>query len=529
VLAAVVLALAGNATAQVAATAPSTTVAPSVAGVAQVGQTLTGSVGQWSGTAPITFSQVWQRCNSLTAGTHCTTVPGATGLQYFITAADAGYALRIKVTATNPAGSTNAWAVRTGFVTAGTTGSLPSNASLPAVSGTPTSGQIMAATAGTWSGSTPMSTVYQWQRCDANGASCTSVLGATATSYTLGSADVGRRMRVSVTATNSYGSATAASAAGATVTAPILLPTNTGLPTISGSSQQAQTLTASPGGWSGPGPLAYAYQWQRCDSTGGACSAVLGATTSSYLLLVADIGKRIRVVITASNSAGPVSASSAATSVVTSAPGSSSRTVIVSGGTWTCSSSVDLDLVRVTNPSSNAIVLQSGCTGRIGRIEVDGVVNGDGIRIAAGNGTPAHDLVIDGGFIRCPTGPTNGTHQDGVQAGSGVNILLRNLVIDCVGSGGGNLFVQRINSSAPAPTGIVCDHCAIAGRHVSTVELGASVASGARNSLLCAPRSGRSAFINEGGTSPLNSGNTIAATGDARCSSLGSLLSWAGA
>src|SRR5436190_20043591 len=60
-------------------------------------------------------------------------------------------------------------------------------------------------------------------------------------------------------------------------------PSNTSLPSISGTAQQDQTLTASPGVWSGSGAT-YAYQWQRCDSTGNGCAPIGGETGQSYLL-----------------------------------------------------------------------------------------------------------------------------------------------------------------------------------------------------------------------------------------------------
>jgi len=58
-----------------------------------------------------------------------------------------------------------------------------------------------------------MSYSYQWQRCNSSGASCAAIAGASAVSYLLGLQDVGSTMRVSVTASNAAGSATASSAA----------------------------------------------------------------------------------------------------------------------------------------------------------------------------------------------------------------------------------------------------------------------------------------------------------------------------
>lgn len=90
--------------------------------------------------------------------------------------------------------------------------------------------------------------------------------------------------------------------------------------TISGKAQQGQTLTGSPGTWSGTTPMTYSYQWQRCDSAGSFCSAVLGATANTYLLASSDVGHTMRISATATNSAGSANASSSATTVVASAP-----------------------------------------------------------------------------------------------------------------------------------------------------------------------------------------------------------------
>jgi hypothetical protein len=92
-------------------------------------------------------------------------------------------------------------------------------------------------------------------------------------------------------------------------------PVNTAPPAILGSAQQGQTLTASPGGWSGAQPINYtAYQWQRCDANGANCTNV--GTDPSYTLTSADVGSTIVVAVTASNSAGTLTAPSAPTMVV---------------------------------------------------------------------------------------------------------------------------------------------------------------------------------------------------------------------
>jgi hypothetical protein len=92
-------------------------------------------------------------------------------------------------------------------------------------------------------------------------------------------------------------------------------PGNTALPSISGTAQQAQTLTASAGSWSGS-PTSYAYQWRRCDAAGSACASIGGATTATYMPVAGDVGSTLRVVVTATNAAGSAGATSAQTAVV---------------------------------------------------------------------------------------------------------------------------------------------------------------------------------------------------------------------
>ena len=72
------------------------------------------------------------------------------------------------------------------------------------------------------------------------------------------------------------------------------------MPTISGTAQQGQTLTASNGSWTNT-PSSYAYQWQDCSSS---CVNVSGATSSSYALRSSDVGDTMDVVVTATNDGG---------------------------------------------------------------------------------------------------------------------------------------------------------------------------------------------------------------------------------
>jgi hypothetical protein len=94
-----------------------------------------------------------------------------------------------------------------------------------------------------------------------------------------------------------------------------LSPANTSLPLVSGIAQVSQFVTAAPGTWSNA-PTTFAYQWQRCDPTGGACTDISGATGQSYSVTTADVGQTLRVAVTARNKYGSASAPSAPTAVV---------------------------------------------------------------------------------------------------------------------------------------------------------------------------------------------------------------------
>ena len=104
--------------------------------------------------------------------------------------------------------------------------------------------------------------------------------------------------------------------AGAGATANATPPSNTSPPTISGTAQKGQRLHADPGSWSGTKPIHFAYQWQRCSSSGSNCSNISGATDNDYTLTSADVGNTVRVVVTAKNSAGMSTAASSPTAVV---------------------------------------------------------------------------------------------------------------------------------------------------------------------------------------------------------------------
>jgi hypothetical protein len=204
------------------------------------------------------------------------------------------------------------------------------NTGAPAVSGTPGAGSTLTADPGDWQGTPTITYTYQWQRCDAAGANCVDIPGATGSTYDLTGDDVGHTIRVVVVANNDAGASNPATSGASAVV--LLPPDNTTAPQVSGATKAGETLTATLGSWTGSNPLSYAYQWRRCDASGANCVDIAGATGQTYTLTGADVGHAIVVVVTATNAVGHDSASSTPTSATTSVSGGGTSTG-GSGGT----------------------------------------------------------------------------------------------------------------------------------------------------------------------------------------------------
>ena len=193
----------------------------------------------------------------------------------------------------------------------------------PTIVGPPVAGQLLAAVPGTWQGGKPVLFTYQWRRCDAAGANCAPITGATAESYRPVTEDVGHSLRVFVTATSAAGAAVtttdptaAVSPAGTSLGA---RPTNLKPPQIVGTAQAGQTLTSSVGTWTGS-PTTFTYRWRRCNAAGTSCLAIPHATGARRTLTPDDIGTTLSLVVTATGKGGAASANAETTGVVVAAP-----------------------------------------------------------------------------------------------------------------------------------------------------------------------------------------------------------------
>ena len=156
-------------------------------------------------------------------------------------------------------------------------------------------------------------------------------------------------------------------------------PSNTAPPTISGTPQVGQVLTANAGTWSGS--PTFTYQWQRCDAQGNACAAIAGATAKTYTVQSADAGTTLRVAVTATDSSGSNSATSAQTAVV-SQQGPQGAIKLQNGATSIPATSVNLPerlIVDRVKFSPNRLTSRSAFVGRFHVSDTRGFVVRDAL------------------------------------------------------------------------------------------------------------------------------------------------------
>jgi hypothetical protein len=206
----------------------------------------------------------------------------------------------------------------------------------------------------------------------------------------------------------------------------------------------------------------------------------------------------------------------AAAIVALPAAAPSPKNVVQTDRTWVCSGEVDLDSVTVTmTPSASgsgqerdAVHLQPGCTGTIGRINVTTSI-ADGIKVAGG----VHDLAVGGGTVHClAKAPV--LHQDGIQVLGGERVTFTNMHVDCGRPAesliNSNMFINMAGRASTPPADIVCDGCTFGGGAAHTVSVQNSIRSGVENSTLCrAKYPNLTLTIGSGAIDPVNVDNKI--------------------
>ena len=271
--------------------------APTISGTARVGETLTADttgISDGDGLGNATFAYQWLA--------DAAEINGATASTYTLVAADAGKAIKVRVSFTDDAGNDEELtSAATGAVAAAPPPTNTPATGAPTITGTAQVGETLTAGATGISDSDGLGNAtfaYQWL------ADAAEINGATASTYTLVAADAGKAIKVRVSFTDDAGNdeELTSAATGAVAAAPP--PPNTpatGAPTITGTAQVGETLTTGATGISdsdGLGNATFAYQW-LADA-----AEINGATASTYTLVAADAGKAIKVRVSFTDDAG---------------------------------------------------------------------------------------------------------------------------------------------------------------------------------------------------------------------------------
>ena len=237
---------------------PQPTQLPSVSGTAVRTATLSATPGTWTNT-PTSITYQWQRCQA--DGTGCQPIAGATDTKYVLAAADVGHALSVKVRARNTSGAGTASAKPTAAVALSRAGHRPAAGEHRH---RPTGRNAHARkNSSVWQATPDTTYTTAWKRCDTGGKNCQTIAGAGAEQYTATNGDVAHRLIITITATNPDGSVTANSQP-----TQIVLPAVPRWKTLPGISTDpghvSDTLSFTPGSWSGPHVDTDTTQMMRC-------------------------------------------------------------------------------------------------------------------------------------------------------------------------------------------------------------------------------------------------------------------------
>jgi hypothetical protein len=183
----------------------------------------------------------------------------------------------------------------------------------PSISGSPVVGQTLQLDPGTWQEATSYD--YSWYACGAD--TCDQIPNATTSTFKLTSAQLGDQIAAIVVANGPDGTNGDDTDLTDTVTA-APVPVISTAPAVTGTTTVGSVLSAAAGTWTNS-PGSYAYQWERCSSTGTGCAAISGATAATYTLTSADTGFTIEVVVAATNTFGAGSPAASKASTVVSA------------------------------------------------------------------------------------------------------------------------------------------------------------------------------------------------------------------
>ena len=272
--------------------------APSISGTAQVGETLTADtsgIADADGLTNVTYSYEW----IINDGSSETVYATSTGPIYILAGYHEGKTIKVRVSFTDDAA--NAESLTSAATATVEAASNNSATGAPSITGIPLVGETLTAdTSGIADADalTNFTFSYQWVRND--GSSDTDIMGATGSTYTLVEADEDRAIKVRVSLTS-----TATDPVGFAVQQQIANSPATGAPSITGTAQVGETLTADTSGIAdsdGLTNVSYSYQWIRNDRSSD--TDIQDATDSTYTLAADDEGMTIKVTVSFTDDAG---------------------------------------------------------------------------------------------------------------------------------------------------------------------------------------------------------------------------------
>ena len=287
--------VATNAVAAAPQTNSPATGAPAISGTVQVGEALevdTSNIADADGLGNVQYEYQWL--------TNDSDISGATNATYTLAAADEGKSIKVRVSFTDDADNEETLtSAATAAVAAASTPNTPATGA-PTISGTVQVGETLTAGTSDIADTDGLSNVqyeYQWLADDAD------ISGATNATYILVDVDEGKaiKVRVSFTDDADNGETLTSAATDAVAAQPTPNTPATGAPTIDGTAQVGETLTANTSGIAdadGLSDVQYEYQWLADDA------AIAGATGSTYTVAAADEGKAIKVEVTFRDDAG---------------------------------------------------------------------------------------------------------------------------------------------------------------------------------------------------------------------------------
>ncbi|HTQ68304.1 MAG TPA: hypothetical protein VMI13_06385 [Solirubrobacteraceae bacterium] len=89
-------------------------------------------------------------------------------------------------------------------------------------------------------------------------------------------------------------------------------PKHHGPPKITGPQQDGRLVSVSEGKWKSQAKPSFTYQWEVCEPRHGPCSTIPGAEASTYRTTSAQVGRKLRAIVTATTPGGSTSVTSRA-------------------------------------------------------------------------------------------------------------------------------------------------------------------------------------------------------------------------